>query len=599
MRAVLSSSWQSLLPHPESLNRDPQQGEQATIHRSGPSFACTLEETTVDITRKPSIARLKTVRSTVVAKTSVKRQSAASAGHTYPVNKRPGGGQEILDDDLLNLEAHEHAAKISDKEIQKLHAERGRFTDEVEKLLGNETNALPLEIHADGKSKPVRKLQIDYQPAIAFARPSPKWPQGIVDLGGLPIRTRSPGQLPVLPDIQRLKRFPILPWRPSLWPIWEGLIPLLRCLAVPAKNRRAEIPIAGEPAMVKVSRDCSRAYVVNKQGQGTVVNVITETVDATFQVAPHPNPARPYPPGLGPNPVVSPFIKGGINHKYRRLYVPASFYLGDGTGGFFVAVVDVNPGSPNYLQTIAWIDCGWLPEQVSFTANGETGVIANYMEGTATIFRVSDHTPLNEVPLFPGAGVDQLNPALPGSAGTFARSVVVANVPGRGNLALATLTNSTGFPGFAAVELDTAGNPVQNITRSDMGFIDGIAVTPGRDRVLLVDASNFRLHVYRIQGENFVFEKSIALPSGGAGRVYMGGIALHPTTTLAFLGTGRNPGSGINALTCVNYQTDVVMDLPDNIANGTWDLVIKSFGLPIKPHIFVVSTSGRLTIIPC
>ncbi|MEN8376132.1 MAG: hypothetical protein ABFS34_11840, partial [Gemmatimonadota bacterium] len=296
--------------------------------------------------------------------------------------------------------------------------------------------------------------------------------------------------------------------------------------------------------------------------------------------------------------VVSPFIKGGLNQKYRRLYVPASFYGPGSNGGFFVAVVDVNPASGDYLNTIGWVDCGWLPEQVSFTQDGETGVVANYMEGTLTIFRVSDHATLDEVALFPGAGVDE---NLAGNAGTFARSVVTTTVPGKGNVALASLTDVTGFGGVAVVELDDPSHPVTNLTRPEFGFIDGVAVTPQKDRVLLVDATSAapRLHVYRIQGAAFVFEKSIALPTGGSGRVYMGGIAVRPSGNLAFLGTGRSPTQGIGALTCVNYDTDTVLDLPDSIADGTWDLVIRSFGLPLKPYIFVASTSGKLTIIPC
>ena len=505
--------------------------------------------------------------------------------------------REIIDDDALNLEAHRQAKKFKKRALDKLQRDRQRLTRKVEKLIKGKPGKLVVEAHGKGGKKRIVKL--DYKEAMAFPRPRPRLPKGLADLGGIVIQPRNDDELPILPDLKTAKKLPIFPWPPAVWKFWEQLISFLRCLAIPPKNARVEIPISGSPAMVKVSRDCSRAFVVNNQGVGSVVNVITENVDATFQVAPHPSPARPYPPSVAASPGVSPFIKGGLNHKYKRLYVPASFYPGDFTGGFFVAVVDVNPNSANYLNTIGWVDCGWLPEQVSFTADGETGVIANYMEGTVTIFRVSDHTPLDEVALFPGAGVDQLDPALPGTAGPFGRSVVTTTLPGKGNVALASLTDNTGSAGFAMVELDTPGHPRTNFTRPEFGFIDGIAVTPQKDRLLLVDAGNKKVHVYKIQGNNFNFDTSIGLPSTGAGRVYMGGIAVRPTGNLAFLGTGRNPSIGVNALTCVNYGSGVALDLPENIANGTWDLVIKSFGLPIKPYIFVVSTSGLLTIIPC
>ena len=515
----------------------------------------------------------------------------------HPAPEAPCNVDELIDDDALNLEAHRLAETFKRRDVARLERSRKRLEKIIRKVADGKPGDLVLEIEGKGGKK--RELELDYQEPVAFPRPLPELPEGLTDLGGMIIQREGPRDLPVLPDVKVAKRLPLFPWPAALWKFWEKLIPLLRCLAIAPKPTRVEIPVTGSPAMVKVSRDCSRAYVVNNQGQGSVVNVVTETIDATFQVAPHPSPARPYPPGVAASPVVSPFIKGGINHKYRRLYVPASFYVGDSAGGFFVAVVDVNPSSSTYLDTIGWIDCGWLPEQVSFSADGEKGVIANYMEGTATIFRVSDHTPLDEVALFPGAGVDQLDPSLPGTAGTFARSVVTTTLPGKGNVALATLTDTTGFPGFAMVEMDAAGHPVTNFTRSEFGFIDGIAVTPQKDKVLLVDASNRKLHVYDIVGSNFNFDKSIDLPTTGLGRVYMGGIAVRPTGNLAFLGTGRSPSVGIGALTCVNYETGTALDLPENLANGTWDLMIKSFGLPIKPYIFVVSTSGMLTIIPC
>lgn len=506
--------------------------------------------------------------------------------------------EQIIDDDVFDLKLAELTAKSTPKLLKNIRSGHKKLNNRLIRAIKRPSKELVLIVEAKGGVK--REIKLDYHNAMAFQPPEPKLPKFAINLGGMVVQIPQKGnRLPILPDLDIARKFPLRPWRPRDWIIWDGLLPLLQCLAIPAKATRVEIPVSGSPAMVKVARNCSRAYVVNNQGLGSVINVITENVDATFQVAPHPSPARPYPPGVADNPIVSPFIKGGLNQKYKRLYVPASFYIGDGTGGFYVAVVDVDPASSSYLDTIGWIDCGWLPEQVSFTNDGETGVITNYMEGTATIFRVSDHTPLDEVELFTGAGVDQLDPVLPGLNGTFARSVVTTHLPGKGNVALNTLTDDTGFPGFSVIELDSAAHTRTNVTRPEFGFIDGIAVTPQKDRVLLVDASNNQLHVYNINGNNFNFDKSIDLPSTGAGRVYMGGIAVRPTGNLAFLGTGRSQFTGINALTCVNYVTGTVIDLPENIENGTWDLVIRSFGIPLKPYIFVVSTSGFLTIIPC
>lgn len=439
-----------------------------------------------------------------------------------------------------------------------------------------------------------RELNIPFNEAYAFQPPQAPIPSGFVDLGGLLVKPPKKDEVVVLPDLEIFKQRPLRRWTVGEWRIWDNITRFFPCASVPAKNARVEIAVGGSPAMVKVSADCSRAYVVNNAGIGSVVNVVTEVIDSTFTVAAHPSPSQPYPPGRNASNVsLSPFIKGGINHKYQRLYVPASFYSGDGTGGFFVSVVDVNPKSSTYLDTIDWVDCGWLPEQVSFTEDGETGVVANYMEGTVTVFRASDHAVLAEVPLFPGAGVDS---NFNGTSGTLARSVTVVKLAGFGNVALATLTNTSPNPGFALIRLDDSSYPVTNFSEPSFGFIDGIAVSPQKDRILLVDGSNKSLQVYRIAGPYITFEKSIPLLNFPS-RNYMGGIAVRPSGNLAFVANGRGTSEGF--LTCVNYENDTAIDIPENLVARSWDVVIKSFGSPLKPHIFVASTGGALTIIPC
>ena len=177
--------------------------------------------------------------------------------------------------------------------------------------------------------------------------------------------------------------------------------------AIAAKQSTVTIPVSGTQRICKVSADGARIFTVNSSGAGSVVNSLTERVDETFQVAVHPSPAQPFPSDLLSSPIVSPFARGGINHKYKRLYVPASFLSEQRTpdlNGLFIAVVDIDPGSVDYLKTIAWIDCGRLPEEIGFSADEEIGVIANYHQGTATFFKAGDHSILAaEVEGFDGA----------------------------------------------------------------------------------------------------------------------------------------------------------------------------------------------------
>lgn len=425
-------------------------------------------------------------------------------------------------------------------------------------------------------------------------KPAPL-PDSFVAIGGVPIKK---AKVPQVADLRRIAdlRLP-RPWRLPDWRRWCHLIKTINpCLAVPAKTSKVEIPVLPLTRMCQMSHDCARVQTVNDSGQGCVVNVITEAVEASFTVAANPSPNPPYPPGLPGPVVVPPFAKGGINHKYHRLYVPASFYTQVRDvefGVFYIAVVDIDPLSATYLDTIAWIDCGWIPEQVSFTPDGETGVIANCMQGTATIFRASDGAILAaEVDGFPGAGA--------GAGGAFARSVAVAEVPGKGNRAFLTLTDQTPSKGVAVIDLDSAGFPRTNFTHPSFGFVDGVAMTPEQDRILLVDAPN--MHVVRVDGPAPVLETSIGLPTGG-GQAYLGGIGVRPPGNLAFLATGNanssSPTQG-TALAQVGYSgAGYSFEAFAGLASQTWHVDLVSFGNPLKPHIICCSLSGMLTIIPC
>jgi len=284
---------------------------------------------------------------------------------------------------------------------------------------------------------------------------------------------------------------------------------------------------------------------------------------------------------------------GGINHKHKRLYVPASFYTEARTvdfAGFFVAVVDIDPGSGDYLKTIAWIDCGWLPEEIGFSPNEETGVIANYNQGTVTIFKAADHSIVAaEVDGFDGAGA--------GPGGPCARSVRCANVPGIGNRAFMTLSDRLPLPGCAVFDLDDLAFKRTNITDPAFGFIDGIAVTPDQTRVLLVDASNERLHVVRIGSAAPSIERSIKLPGGHA---YFGAIATKGADT-CFIATGNPEPGGApigTSLVQVNYETSAVTENPTNLPADTWELAIAMYGTPTVPHVVSCASSGFVAISP-
>ena len=109
------------------------------------------------------------------------------------------------------------------------------------------------------------------------------------------------------------------------------------------------------------------------------------------------------------------------------------------------------------------------------------------------------------------------------------------------------------------------------------------------------------VHIVRVDTTPPVLEKSLNLPSGG-GQAYFGGIGARPSGDMCFVATG-SPGSNSptqgTSLAMVNYGTDVVMEFPTSLASQTWGLTIESIGNPLKPHIFVHSLSGMLTIIPC
>lgn len=369
--------------------------------------------------------------------------------------------------------------------------------------------------------------------------------------------------------------------------------------AIPAKPSTVTIPVSGTQRMCKVSADGARIFTVNSSGTGNVVNSLTERVDETFKVAVHPNPSRLPPNELPPQPIVSPFARGGINHKHQRLYVPASFYAdvrNPNLAGFFVAVVDIDPSSGDYLKTIAWIDCGWLPEEIGFSSDEETGVIANYNQGTVTIFKAADHSILAaEVDGFDGAGA--------GDPGPCARSVQCANVPGIGNRAFMTLSDNFPVPGCAVFDLDDPAYTRTNITGPEFGFVDGIAITPDQIRVLLVDTGGGslggpRLHVVRVDSAAPSIERSIALPGGHA---YFGAIATLGVDDTCFIATGL-PEPSTNpfgtSLIQVNYATGTVTENPTNLPNNTWELAITEYGNPAVPHVVTCASSGFVAISP-
>lgn len=362
--------------------------------------------------------------------------------------------------------------------------------------------------------------------------------------------------------------------------------------AIPAKQSTVTVPVSGTQRMCKVSADGARIFAVNSSGTGSVVNSLTERVDETFQVAIHPNPTEPFPDTLPTPPIVSPFARGGINQKYKRLYVPASFLTevrNPEWNGLFVAVVDIDPNSGDYLKTIAWIDCGRLPEEIGFSPDEETGVIANYNQGTVTIFKAADHSILAaELDGFDGAGG--------GPGGPCARSVRCANVPGIGNRAFMTLADTYPVPGCAVFDLDDPAFTRTNITDPSFGFIDGISVTPDQSRVLLVDASNNSLRVVRIDGATI--ERSIALPGGHA---YFGAIATIGAHDTCLIATGQPEPSGAplgTSLVQVNYETGVVTENPTNLPADTWELAIAEYGTPAVPHVVSCASSGFVAISP-
>jgi len=445
------------------------------------------------------------------------------------------------------------------------------------------------------KLPPVEILESDN---FAFRPRDPRMPQGFRNVGGIPIRIK--GGKPQFPNIKDL-RADILPrrWLPKDWLLW-GTLSGNDCELIPAKTARVDVPVAPLTRMCYMSGDCARIYTVNDSGEGCVVNVLTEAVDANFVVAPNPSPNPPYPSGLpGGSGLVHPFAKGGINHKYKRLYVPASFYTQARTiptGGFYVAVVDIDPTSSTYLDTISWIDSGWIPEEIAFSDDDEIGVITNYMQGTATIFQASTGAVLDaEVDLFPGAGA--------GGGGPLARSVRCANVPGQGNRSFHTLTNnaaSGGNAGVAIIDLDNPAFPRTNFTNPAFGFITGVAVTPEKDRILLVE--NGKVHVVRVDGASPVLETTITTPTAD-GQSHWGGIDTRkPGGNMAFVATGSanstSPTQG-TSLTLVNYGTNTAFDAFTGLAAQTWGVSMVEFGNPLKPHIICCSLSGMVSIIPC
>ncbi len=453
----------------------------------------------------------------------------------------------------------------------------------------------PLEIEVKNPRLPNAKaIKVKQKEDFAFQPKDGKLPDGFLNIGGIPIRETDKG--PVVANIRKIREFMVpRPWAPGDWKVWDRITGN-DCKFVSQKPSKVEIPVLPLTRMCRVTADCARVFTLNNLGRGCVINVNSEIVEADFTVTPNPSPNPPYPNNLPAPAVVSPFAKGGINNKYKKLYVPASFYTQDRQaqwGGFYVAVVDIDTASPTYLQTVSWIDCGWIPEEVSFTDDEETGVITNYMQGTATIFRASDGIVLAaEVDLFTGAGA--------GPGGALSRSVRCANVPGIGNRAFVTLTTESPSPGVAIINLDDPAFPRTNFTHPSFGFIDGIAVTPEKTQILLVQSS--KLHVVQVDSASPSLVRSIDLPTGD-GQSYFGGIGVRPSGNLAFVATGSanssSPTQG-TTLAQVNYDASpYAIEMPQGLAAQTWGVEMASFGSPLKPHIFVCSSSGMLTIIPC
>ena len=445
-----------------------------------------------------------------------------------------------------------------------------------------------IEIRNPNRPKGETK-KIKYKENFAFLPPEPKLPDNYVRVGGIPIRKTPKG--PVVPDIRTLRELRyLIPWKFPDWRIW-GDLSGKSCTAVPEKTSRVEIPVLPQTRMCRVSGDCARIYTVNDSGEGCVVNVVTESVEAGFTVQTDPSYSHP-----NTSPVVHPFHAGGINHKYNRLYVPASFFTearDDAFGGFYVAVIDIDPISATYLQTVDWISCGWIPEEVAFTDDEEIGVIANYMQATVTIFQASDGAILaQEVECFDGAAAD--------GGGAYSRSVRCANVPGVGNRAFVTITNETPAPGIAVIDLDDPTFPRTNFALP--GFNDGIAVAPENNRVLVVNGTtSHKLHVVRVDVNPFVLEQSIDLPVDGA-QSYFGGIDVRGAGDIVFVATGSANSTAATqgtSLVMVNYLTGDLWELPDSLASRPWGIEVKPFGYSRKPHIVVCSLSGALTIIPC
>ncbi|VAW71089.1 hypothetical protein MNBD_GAMMA10-2828 [hydrothermal vent metagenome] len=442
------------------------------------------------------------------------------------------------------------------------------------------------------------KFKIKGSDEFAFRPEDPELPKGFKNIGGLPIRIDA--KKPVIPPLIDIRDQLILrPWLPIDWKNWFDLSNN-KCELTPAKTQRVDISVPAQTRTCHISEDCTRIYATNDSGLCSVINVITEMVEANFTVTPNPSPNPPYPGGLaGGTGLVHTFAKGGINHKYNRLYVSASFYTvvrNMATAGFYVAVVDIDPVSPTYLQTISWIDCGWIPEEVSFTDNGETGVITNYMQGTATIFNAQTGAILAaEVDLFAGAG------AAP-AGGPLARSVRCANVPGLGNRAFHTITNdpaSNGNAGISIIDLDSPGYPVTNFTHPSFGFITGIAIMPEKDRVLIIQ--NSEAHVIRVDGATPVLEDTIALPTSN-GQSYWGGVDTRPSGNMAFAATGNanssSPTQG-TSIALINYGSSTSFDAFTGLPARVWDVRLTEFGSPLKPHIICCSLSGSVSIIPC
>ena len=175
-----------------------------------------------------------------------------------------------------------------------------------------------------------------------------------------------------------------------------------------------------------------------------------------------------------------------------------------------------------------------------------------------------------------------------------------------------TLTDVSPSPGIAIFNLDDVNAPVQNFTHPSFRFIDGIGIAPEQNRVLLVQGGTYsdagaliepaKLHVVRVDSTAPTLERSIDLPTTGS-QSYFGGIAVRPSGNMCFIATGRawNDGAAIGTslvqvgYTGSIYATESFPGLPAH----TWAVRIESLGTPAKPHIFVCSVSGALSIIPC